>query len=63
MENKNVFVRAKAGAELIGVGESTLWAWAKNDPSFPKPISMGKRTTLFSVPELVAWVLGKRGAK
>ena len=47
------FVRAREGAEFLGVGESTFWNWAKRE-GFPKPIRMGERLTLFALEELRA---------
>ena len=55
------FVRAREGAEFLGVGESTFWNWAKRE-GFPKPIRMGERLTLFALEELRAWALAQREA-
>lgn len=55
------FVRAREGAQFLGVGESTFWTWAKQ-PGFPQPIPMGKRVTLFALEELRAWLLAQRVA-
>lgn len=55
-------VRAREGSEFLGIGESLFWALAKKDATFPKPIRLGQRVTLFDVVELKAWALSKRAA-
>ena len=55
------FVRAREGAEFMGVGESTFWTWAKRE-GFPKPIRMSERLSLFDLSELRAWLLAQREA-
>lgn len=55
-------VRAREGSEFLGIGESLFWALAKKDATFPKPIRLGQRVTLFDVVELKAWALSKRNA-
>jgi predicted DNA-binding transcriptional regulator AlpA len=44
-------VRARYG------GRSSMWLWRKlkHDPSFPRPLVMGRSTRLFSVDELDAY--------
>lgn len=48
-------VRARLGAEFLGFSETTFWLKAKNDPSFPLPYRIGKKTTLWFVDELMVW--------
>ena len=55
-------VRAREGSEFLGIRESLFWALAKKDATFPKPIRLGQRVTLFDVVELKAWALSKRAA-
>ncbi len=54
-----IYSRPAAAARMLGMGESTLWAKAKNDPTFCKPIKLGARTTVFKTAELLAWVESK----
>lgn len=56
------FVRAREGAEYLGIGESLFWKLAKVDPTFPVATRLGLRVTLFRVVELEAWALSKRKA-
>lgn len=57
------YARAKQAAQHLGLGESTLWALLKRDSSFPQPVRLGLRTTLFSLNELDEWMRSKRGAR
>ena len=41
------FLRVKAVAALLGIGESTVWLWTK-DGRLPKPIRLGNKCTLWN---------------
>lgn len=58
-----VYSRPAAGARMIGIGESSIWAKAKNDPTFPRPIKLGPRTTVFKTSELLAWAESRTTSK
>jgi excisionase family DNA binding protein len=45
-------LRVKEAAAVYGIGESTLWEWAKKGRI--KPVRMGRRLTLFPVDQLEA---------
>lgn len=47
--------RPAGAAQLLSIGESTLWRWAKEREGFPKPRRIGPKTTIFDVAELIAW--------
>lgn len=47
--------RPKAAAELLGIGLSTFWRFAKERADFPKPRKLSSRCTVFDVAELIAW--------
>lgn len=47
--------RPKPAAELLGIGVSTLWRWAREREDFPKPRKLSPRTTVFDTQELIAW--------
>ena len=69
MQNDNPvvtpFLRPAAAAQFLGIGHSSIWAKAKNDPDFPKAIKLGARTTVFDAAALMAYVQRKAqgGAK
>lgn len=48
-------LRPKQAAEFLGIGVSTLWRWTKEREDFPKPILLGRRTTIFEKSRLVSW--------
>ncbi len=49
-------LRPSKAAEKLDIGLSTLWARAKTDPEFPKPVKLGPGTTIFIEAELDAWI-------
>ena len=63
MSTKNVvaprWARPKEAAQHCGIGLSTLYMLAKNEPTFPAISRPSKRTSLFDLGELDAW-LAKR---
>lgn len=48
-------IRPKTTAELLGIGTSTLWRWAKERNDFPKPRRLSLRCTVFDADEVIAW--------
>lgn len=58
-----VYSRPAAGARMLGIGESSIWTKAKNDPTFPRPIKLGARTTVFKTAELLAWAESRAAGK
>ena len=59
MEKENItpkFMRAKQLAQHLGIGLSTVWAYAKQGKITPKKIS--DRVTLFDVVEVEKALLG-----
>lgn len=57
-----VGVRAKQGAKILGIGESTFWRYAKDYPDFPRGRKLTARTTIFLTAELLAWRDSKAAA-
>lgn len=49
-------------AIYLGIGLSTLWAWAAERPNFPKRIKVGERVTLFDLDQIDAFVLAGQTA-
>lgn len=48
-------VRPRQAAQFLGIGESTLWRWAKERADFPPPIKLGPRTTVWKIASLAAF--------
>ena len=46
------YYRVGQVAQYYGIGVSTVWNRAKNDPEFPKPFRLGARTTVWAKSEL-----------
>ena len=55
-------LRAKVAAKYLGIGLSSLWRKAKIDPTFPKPIKLGERTTVWRLADLDTWLNKQPGA-
>lgn len=49
-------VRPAKAAELLGIGVSTLWRYAKTVEDFPKPVRINARVSVFVREELDSWV-------
>jgi len=47
-------LRPRQVAELLGIGLSTVWVWAKR-PDFPRSRKIGPQVTVWDRDELVAW--------
>jgi predicted DNA-binding transcriptional regulator AlpA len=51
--------RPKAAATYCGFGTTKLWELVRQDPSFPQPIRLAGRVTLFYVTQLDEWLARK----
>ncbi len=47
-------------AARYGVHRSTPWRWAKVDPTFPKPVTLSRGCTRWSLSELELWEEARR---
>lgn len=52
------YLRPTEAAAFLGIGKSTLWAWVKTRPEFPRPLRPGPRVTLFDQQALQRFVQG-----
>ena len=55
--------RVRQVADFLGIGVSSVWRLAKNEPDFPKPFSLSPRTTAWSAEELAAYVEVKKSQR
>lgn len=56
-------LRATQLAEIFGIGLSSVWRHVKNDPSFPRPIKLTPRCTVFDADEVAAWFESRKAAR
>lgn len=49
-------IRVKEVAAKTGSSVPTVWRWAKNDPSFPRPIKLSPGITVFDAALIDAWM-------
>ena len=56
MHTPPVTLRPRAAAAYLGIGLSTIWRRAKEDPAFPKPRKLGGRVTVFLRADLDGYV-------
>lgn len=42
--------------EMFGISKSTFYRLVRNDPTFPKPVSLGDRRQAFKSSDIDAWV-------
>jgi prophage regulatory protein len=56
-------LRPKEVAERIGASRQSVWRWSKEDPTFPRPVRMGKNATAFIQEEIDEWIISKQEAQ
>ncbi|MFM0558946.1 helix-turn-helix transcriptional regulator [Paraburkholderia sediminicola] len=54
-------LRPREVAAYCSIGVSTVWWLTVNDPTFPKKIKIGPKTTIFRKAEIDAWLAAKAG--
>lgn len=54
-----IFVRDKELASMLSVSRSTIWRWAKEKKSFPKPQKMSSGVTAWKIEEINNWIESK----
>jgi len=54
--NPDALLKLTTAGDLSGIGISTIYNRAKNDPSFPKLIRHGKRCTRIRAGDLTEWL-------
>ena len=47
-------------AAFLGCGVATVWRRTKDDPTFPKPIKLSPRVTVWRITELEDWITSRR---
>lgn len=56
-----MYVSDKHLAKRYGVSRSTVWRWLKNDPNFPRPVTLSPGCTRWWLPAVEAWEASKAG--
>ncbi|MCF2917460.1 AlpA family phage regulatory protein [Pseudoalteromonas sp. Cn5-37] len=59
MPIKNEIIRPKQLTEQLNISKSTLWRW-REDPDFPRAISLGARSIGFLVKEIDEWLIARQ---
>lgn len=52
----------RTAAAVAGLSETTIYRKAKEDPTFPRLIRMGRRCTRIRAGDLTAWMAAQAGA-
>jgi predicted DNA-binding transcriptional regulator AlpA len=60
-EQPKNYARAKKAAAHFQISVSSLWSWAKTRDNFPKPLKAGRRTTLFDIGAIDAFLKSEGG--
>lgn len=50
---------AKQVSDELGIGESTVWLWARTKPGFPRAVKLSTRITRWKADEIDAWLASK----
>ena len=53
-------LRVKGVAAFLGCGVATVWRRTNDDPTFPKPIKLSPRVTVWRLTELEDWISSRR---
>lgn len=49
-------------AARYGIGQTTVWRWRKNDPTFPSPVHLSERCVRWRMSDLLAWEAARAGS-
>lgn len=60
-DQNRIFVSDAQLAARFGTSRQTVWGWARNDPTFPKPIKLSPGCTRWKLAEIEAWEAAKAG--
>ncbi|WP_162575136.1 helix-turn-helix transcriptional regulator [Variovorax sp. PBL-H6] len=55
MQTVSRSLRVAKAREFLGVSNTTIWRWVRENPDFPRPIKLSPKVTVFQLNELVAW--------
>jgi prophage regulatory protein len=55
----NRAIRLHEMCQLLGASRTSVWRWAKSDPTFPQPFPLSRGVTAWSEAEVVDWVKSK----
>lgn len=50
-------------SDLTGASKTTIWRWAKDDPTFPKPFHLSAAVTCWDEGEILAWITSKKAPR
>jgi prophage regulatory protein len=50
-------------SELTSASRATVWRWAKNDPTFPKPFRLSAGVTCWDEGEILEWIEAKKAQR
>lgn len=56
-----MFLSDKQVAARYGVTRPTIWGWARDEPTFPRPIKLSPGCTRWKLSEIEAWETTKAG--
>jgi predicted DNA-binding transcriptional regulator AlpA len=56
-------LRVRQVADTLGIGVSSVWRLAKNDPEFPRPFSLSPRVTVWADSEVAEYVEAKKALR
>jgi len=54
------YLRVNQVAKYLSVSRATIYRWIKSNPNFPRPIQLGKRSTVFDLAEIKQFIAHQR---
>jgi predicted DNA-binding transcriptional regulator AlpA len=55
-ETGEALLTARVLSSALGISETSLWCWVKEDESFPRPVRRGERFTRFKLSDARAYI-------
>ncbi len=53
-------IRLTSVCDLTGASRASVWRWAKDDPTFPKPFHLSAAITVWDEGEVLNWLEAKK---
>lgn len=56
-------IRLDEVMHLTGASRPTIWRWAKNHPTFPKPFKLSESITCWDAAEIRDWLIARKASR
>ncbi|MER9856266.1 MULTISPECIES: AlpA family phage regulatory protein [unclassified Mesorhizobium] len=56
------YISDTQAAERFGVDRTTIWRWARTNPTFPNPVKVSAGATRWRIADIEAWEAAREAA-